>query len=177
MEEPASKSPARPSLGILLQAETAALRNDLDQATQLAAEYQRRLSSKNNDFAGLKMALEKALADLDAMQSSIGVLRAERHQFANDAMRAVALELRVQKIATERDHFCRELDEQQRRCTCDSAPAPATPSRPAKANSTAAAMPSVYSAPEHRGQSRKPREFIPLPFDGPDDPTDVSFGS
>lgn len=182
MDTPENMSPASPSLGLTLQAETAALRNDLDQATHLAAEYQRRLSSKNNDFAALKMTLEKALADLDAMQNTIGELRAERHRFANEAMRAIALERRLQKVAAERDLFRAELEEYRRRCTCDGsgasqpAPVPVRPAEPAPAPKPSA-KDSLYTAPERSGQKGVPRAFIPMPFDDPEDPTDVTFNT
>lgn len=172
--------PAGPSLGFTLQAETAALRNDLDQATHLAAEYQRRLSSKNNDFAAIKMTLEKALTDLDTMQNTIGELRTERHRFANEAMRAIALERRLQKVAAERDLFRAELEEYRRRCTCDgsgaSQPAPVRPAEPTPAPKPPA-KDSLYTVPEHSDPKGVPRAFIPMPFDDPENSTDVTFNT
>ena len=53
------------------------------------------------------------------MQLTIGELRAERHRFANEAMRAIALERRLQKIASERDLMRLELEEYRSRCTCE----------------------------------------------------------
>ena len=182
MDHPHIKSPASPALGAALQADTAALRNDLDQATQLAAEYQRRLSSKNNDFAELKTTLEKAQRDLTAMQNTITELRVERHRYANEAMRAIALEKRLQKIAQERDLLRGELEMHRNRCVCDGTAspqvidlsqakpdAPATPSAPRKQQAPPASQP-VENADPSRG-------FIPMPFDDPEEPMDISFSS
>lgn len=182
MDHPQIKSPASPALGVALQAETAALRNDLDQATQLAAEYQRRLSSKNNDFAGLKSTLEKAQEDLSAMQNTIGELRAERHRYANEAMRAIALERRLQKIAHERDLLKAELEMYRSRCVCDGAG-----KSPAIDLSSAPAAQTAASTKAGKQQASRPvqgaenydmsREFIPMPFDDPEEPMDISFSS
>ncbi|MGV3532193.1 MAG: hypothetical protein ACO1QR_07470 [Chthoniobacteraceae bacterium] len=182
MDHPQIKSPASPALGVALQAETAALRNDLDQATQLAAEYQRRLSSKNNDFAALKSTLEKAQYDLTAMQNTITELRNERHRYANEAMRAIALEKRLQKIAQERDLLRGELEMYRNRCVCDGAGlpqvtdiSPANAERPAP--SAAPRKKETPPAPQRVENADPSRGFIPMPFDDPEEPLDITFGS
>ena len=180
MDHPQIKSPASPTLGAALQAETAALRNDLDQATQLAAEYQRRLSSKSNDFAALKEMLEKAHSDLNAMQSTIGELRAERHRYANEAMRAIALERRLQKIAQERDLLRGEVELYRNRCTCNgAAEGQVNDISPGREDTAAAgsAGPTKRPMPSPAQSGGTSRSFIPLPYDEPEEPMDISFSS
>lgn len=179
MDHPQIKSPASPTLGAALQAETAALRNDLEQATELAAEYQRRLSSKSNDFAALKETLAKAQTDLNAMQGTIGELRTERHRYANEAMRAIALERRLQKIAQERDLLRGELELFRTRCSCDgSADGQVKDISPTQKEVTATpAAQSARPTPSLSQSGDSSRNFIPLPYDEPEEPMDISFSN
>ncbi len=95
--------PVNPGLTATLRAECEALRNDVEQATGLAADFQRQLSGKSNEFAELKRVFEKTAADLLQLRSSIDTLREERHRLANDAMRGVAFEQRLKVALAERD--------------------------------------------------------------------------
>src|ERR1700679_2816127 len=94
-----------PNLSGTLTADYAALENDLVQAQDLAADFQRQLAGKSNDHAQLKQILEKTQADLAHLQGGIEELRAERHRLANEAMRATAFEMKVAKLTGERDRL------------------------------------------------------------------------
>lgn len=100
---------ASPSLGAALSAEYEALRNDVQQATEMASDFQRQLAGKSNEFAELKRVFEKTASDLIQLQGSIQELREERHRLANEAMRAVAFEHRLAATITERDRLRTEL--------------------------------------------------------------------
>jgi len=84
-----------PSLTGSLTAEYEALQNDLEQAKLLASDYQSQLSDKSNDVAGLKLTLEKTVADLEKLQAHIVALREERHRLANEVMKVVSLEAKL----------------------------------------------------------------------------------
>ena len=90
-----------PKLTGNLTAEYEALQNDLQQAKSLAMDYQNQLSDKSNEFAALKLALEKTTADLEKLQSHIVALREERHRLANEVMRVVSLEAKVASLTGE----------------------------------------------------------------------------
>ncbi len=96
-------SSGKAGLGATLNADYEALRNDLDQATGLASDFQRQLAGKSNEHALLKQLFEKTQKDLAHMQTGIMELREERHRLANEAMRAVALELRLKDACAARD--------------------------------------------------------------------------
>src|SRR4051812_31662973 len=72
-----------PVLSATLSADYEALQNDMEQAKDLAADFQRQLAGKSNEFAQLKQLFEKTSADLAHLQEGIVELRAERHRFAN----------------------------------------------------------------------------------------------
>lgn len=96
-------------LGTLLQTEAEALRNDLNEARALAAEYQREVSAKSNDLALLKQALERALHNLDLLQETLAELRTERHRLASEVMQMTWLQ---DQVATLRARV-QELEQQQ----------------------------------------------------------------
>lgn len=99
-----------PKLGATLRADYEALRNDVQQANELASDFQRELAGKSNELAHLKRVFEKTQEDLTQLQTSITALREERHRLANEAMRAVALERRVTVITADRDRLHGELE-------------------------------------------------------------------
>lgn len=78
-----------------------ALQNDLEQANQLAVDFQSQLAGKSNEMAHLKQVFEKTARDLSNLQAGITALREERHRLANEAMRAVALEHRLGRMEVE----------------------------------------------------------------------------
>jgi chromosome segregation ATPase len=106
----APKSLVNPNLSGTLTADYAALENDLVQAQELAADFQRQLAGKSNEHAQLKQIFEKTLADLAHLQEGIVELRAERHRLANEAMRATAFQAKLAKVTGERDRLRIDLE-------------------------------------------------------------------
>jgi predicted nucleic acid-binding Zn-ribbon protein len=99
-------APAQPvSLGRVAAAELEALRNDMEEARTLAAEYQRELAGKTNDYALLKQVFDKTREHIVSLTTTVTKLREERHAMANDAMKVVALERKVAQLTAERDHY------------------------------------------------------------------------
>src|SRR4051812_17316931 len=90
-----------PKLSANLRADYDALRNDVQQANELAADFQKKLAGKSNEFAILKQVFEKACEDLGRLQAGISELREERHRLANEAMRATALQMKLTKVTDE----------------------------------------------------------------------------
>lgn len=103
----APKSAAAPpvSLGRVAAAELEALRNDVEEARNLAAEYQRELAGKVNDYALLKQLFDKTREHIVSLTTTVTKLREERHAMANDAMKVVALERKVALLTAERDRY------------------------------------------------------------------------
>jgi len=99
-----------PNLSGALTADYAALQNDLVQAQELAADFQRQLAGKSNEHAQLKQIFEKTQADLAHLQEGIIELRAERHRLANEAMRATAFQAKLAKVTAERDRLRIDLE-------------------------------------------------------------------
>ena len=102
--------PLDPQLGAAASGELEAIRNDLEQAKQLASDYQRLLAGKSNEVAALRQIFEKTRSDLLNLHHSITKLREERHVLANQALKAVALELVVGNLTEERDRFKNEAE-------------------------------------------------------------------
>jgi len=98
-----------PKLSASLSADYEALQNDMEQAQELAADFQRQLAGKSNEFAQLKQLFEKTQKDLTHLQTGIAELRAERHRLANEAMRATAFEMKLAKMTEERDRLRADL--------------------------------------------------------------------
>jgi hypothetical protein len=109
-EAASSKGLVNPRLSGSLASDHAALQNDLVQAQELAADFQRLLAGKSNDYAQLKQILEKTQADLAHLQAGIVELREERHRLANEAMRATAFEFKLTKMTEDRDRLRTELE-------------------------------------------------------------------
>jgi chromosome segregation ATPase len=102
--------PVNPNLSANLSADYEALLNDMQQAKDLAADFQRQLAGKSNEFAQLKQLFEKATADLANLQGGIVELRGERHRLANESMRATAFQLKLAQVTSERDRLRVELE-------------------------------------------------------------------
>ena len=99
-----------PRLSANLRADYEALRNDVQQANELAADFQKKLAGKSNEFAILKQVFEKACMDLGHLQAGITQLREERHRLANEAMRATALQMKLTNVTNERDRLRAEME-------------------------------------------------------------------
>jgi chromosome segregation ATPase len=102
----------RARLGPGVAADLDAIVNDMEQAQHLAAEYQRELAGKSNELATLKQLFEKTRQHLIQLQTSVTKLRDKRHRLANEAMRAEALQRKLDVATAERDRL---KDEQARR--------------------------------------------------------------
>src|SRR5262245_44303335 len=60
-----------PQLGPKMSADYDALRNDLEQAQEMAAIFQREVAGKSNELATMRQLLEKTGNDLATLQASI----------------------------------------------------------------------------------------------------------
>jgi hypothetical protein len=109
-DESSQKRLVNPNLSGTLTADHAALQNDLVQAQELAADFQRQLAGKSNEYAQLKQILAKTEKDLAHLNEGIVELRAERHHLANEAMRATAFQAKLAKVTTERDRLRIDLE-------------------------------------------------------------------
>jgi chromosome segregation ATPase len=87
-----------PSLGASVAA-------DLEALIHVAAAYQRELTDRSLEYEHLKKAFEKTKNDLIRLHQGITRLREERHSLANKAMRAAALERKLEKVTAERDQL------------------------------------------------------------------------
>ncbi len=99
---PAPRSAADPRLSATLAAEYEALHNDLAQARAIASNYQRQLASKSNDYAQLRIILERANDDLEAFKTAIAELRADRHRLANEAQKLYEVESEFRALQEEK---------------------------------------------------------------------------
>lgn len=107
---PSSAKTAIGNLTATLRADYAALQNDLEQAQELAADFQRQLAGKSNEVAHFKALLEKTQQDLIRMEGHVGELRQERHRLANQAMQTTGQNAEMEEIKRERDHFRKEVE-------------------------------------------------------------------
>jgi chromosome segregation ATPase len=94
-----------------LEADYETLQDDLRQATELAADYQRQLDGKSGESFAFQTLLEKTFADLSRLQGDIAELRRERHFLANEVMRAGELEVHLTGLTEERDALKKELEQ------------------------------------------------------------------
>lgn len=99
-----------PDLTANLQAKYDAIRNDLQRAKELAADFQRLAAEKSNEVAHIKSLLENTTRDLSRLEEHVAELRSERHRLANELMLAGATELELTKVKTEREHLRAELE-------------------------------------------------------------------
>ena len=111
---PGSGTFVNPSLSVALRHDYEALYNDVHQANALATDFQKHEAGKTSEIAVLKKVFENAQADLARLCASIAELRQERHQLANEAMLAMALERKVGDLTSERDRLRAEADAMRR---------------------------------------------------------------
>lgn len=93
-----------------LRADYEALRNDLEQANELASDFQRELAAKSNEVAHVKSLSEKTQRDLEQLQATVVTLRDERQRFLNEATRTGALDRRLAVITADRDRLHAEVE-------------------------------------------------------------------
>ena len=91
------------------RAEYEALQNDVYQAREMAAEFQRQLAGKSNDFWELKRLYETTVEAVTALQVRVSELRQERHALANKGMQMVGLEQRLASLSAERHRLNSEV--------------------------------------------------------------------
>jgi len=108
--EDVSAPRTNPHLTANLQADYDAIRNDLEQAKVLAADFQKLAADKSNELAHIKGLLEKTSTDLNRLQSHVNELRQERHRLANELMIASGTEVELTKVKRERDQLKAELE-------------------------------------------------------------------
>lgn len=94
-----------PALSRALLGDYEALHAHVHQANALAADFQQTGAGKSNELAVLQQVFERAQQDLSKLHASIARLRQERHQLANEAMRAMALERKLAEVTLERDRL------------------------------------------------------------------------
>lgn len=99
-----------PRLSATLHSDYEALQNDLQQANELAADFQRQLAGKSNDVALLKQVFEKTREDLGHLHAGIAALREERHRLANEAMKAEAYKMKLATVTGERSRLRIDLE-------------------------------------------------------------------
>ena len=99
-----------PRLSATLHSDYEALQNDLQQANELAADFQRQLAGKSNDVALLKQVFEKTREDLGHLHAGIAALRAERHRLANEAMKGEAYKMKLAGVTGERSRLRIDLE-------------------------------------------------------------------
>ena len=106
----APETPINPQLSATLRKDYDAVEDGLQQANDLTADLTAQLAGKSKQVLHLKFLFEQTKAHLGHMQDSITAMRKERHKLANDAMRAVGLEMMLAKVTAERDRLKNELD-------------------------------------------------------------------
>jgi len=107
---PADPFRVDPRLSATLHTDYQALQNDLQQANELAADFQRQLAGKSNDFALLKQVFEKTREDLGHLHAGIAALREERHRLANEAMKGEAYKMKLASVTGERSRLRIDLE-------------------------------------------------------------------
>ncbi|MDB6150167.1 MAG: hypothetical protein JWQ44_1615 [Chthoniobacter sp.] len=101
---------SRAGLGAATSSDIEALRADLEQAGELAQRFHRDLLGKSSELASLKEVFEKAHKRLIHLQLHVTQLRDERHQLANRAMEADALEQKLNVVTADRDRLRAQLE-------------------------------------------------------------------
>ena len=112
-----------PNLSAKLRADFAALQNDVQQARELAADFQRQLAGKSNEFAALKRVFQETRTHLEKLEQGIKELREERHRLANEAMRALAFERQVDDLDAQIARLTQELEALRQKQKATSEPA------------------------------------------------------
>ncbi len=91
------------------QAAQEALKNDLQQARELAADFEFRLARKTNELADLRRESEAAFAELAKLRTELSELRYERQQLANEVAQIGGLEFRLKRALEDKEILRNEL--------------------------------------------------------------------
>lgn len=116
-------APFRGPLTTALVAAGDAVHNELRKANELAAGLDAQLVGRSKEVLHLKFVLERTKAHFGHLQDSVAALRKERHQLANDVMRAEGLGMMLAKVTTERDRLKTDLSDALQSCAIQNAQA------------------------------------------------------
>ena len=103
-------SPVNPSLGAAVSQDYEAVQSDLQNANELAAKLESQLAGKSKEALHLRFLFDQTKTHLAHMQDGILAMRKERHKLANEAMRAMGLDIMLKRVMAERDRLKTELD-------------------------------------------------------------------
>ena len=103
-------APVNPNLSAALRENYETVQNDLLEAKDLAENLEVQLAGKSRQMLHLKFLLEQTKTHLGHMQDGIVAMRMERHKLANEAMRAMGLDLMLARVTAERDRLKNELE-------------------------------------------------------------------
>ena len=107
---PPIEAPAPRPLTAALVAAGDAVHDELQEANQLAADLDAQLAGKSKEVLHLKFVLDRTKAHFGHLQDSVAALRKERHQLANDVMKAQGLAFMLSDVTTDRDRLKFELN-------------------------------------------------------------------
>ena len=99
-----------PSLGASVAQDYEAVQSDLQHANELAAKLESQLAGKSKEALHLRFLFEQTKTHLAHMQDGIIAMRNERHKLANEAMRAMGLDIMLKRVIAERDRMKNELE-------------------------------------------------------------------
>ncbi len=102
--------PVNPGLGAALSQDYDAVQSDLQHANELAASLESKLAGKSKEVLHLRFLFDQTKTHLAHMQDGIIAMRKERHKLANEAMRAMGLDIMLKRVTAERDRLKIELD-------------------------------------------------------------------
>ncbi len=102
--------PVNPNLSARLSEDYDAVQEDLREANELAANLESQLAGKSKEVMHLRFLFEQTKTHLGHMQDGIEAMRRERHKLANEAMRAMGLDIMLKRVAAERDRYKTELE-------------------------------------------------------------------
>ena len=120
----ATAAPVYPSLGAALSEDYDALQTDLRQANELAAKLESQLAGKSKEVMHMRFLFDQTKTHLAHMQDGIHAMRKERHKLANEATRAMGLDIMLKRVASERDRYKAELEGVLEGLAAEKAPQP-----------------------------------------------------
>ncbi len=103
-------SVVNPSLGAAVTQDYEAVQADLRSANELAAKLESQLAGKSKEALHLRFLFDQTKTHLAHMQDGILAMRKERHKLANEAMRAMGLDIMLKRVIAERDRMKIELE-------------------------------------------------------------------
>ena len=95
--------PVNPNLSATLRENYDTVQEHLLQAKEVAENLEMQLAGKSRQMLHLKFLLDQTKAHLGHLQDSVVAMRTERHKLANDAMRAMGLDIMLVHCQSQRD--------------------------------------------------------------------------